>query len=905
MSTPAANTFPSEAGSIDTGIAEAERVTATVSSEEVVETGPFTATVTAQAHLGSNAAAAPDPKSGAQAPPKFLRPDFDRMPPELKSLKNWLLWAPVRVGTKWTKRPVQISDYGASSTEPRHWSSFDDAKQAYERAVARGYMELRERGTPVQQVSVGGVGFVFDGKPDADGLVFAGVDFDKVISGGEIASLAAERIKRIGSYTERSVSGGGLHVIVKARALASGIVHGGVEMYTSGRYFTMTGRAPENARIVAAPFQFGALVVELQAQIESSRNEDSATTQSSEHDTRRADYDAVGWFDKLPSERRSEVIKYAALHIANNSKLFELTRHGGNYQEYLKLTFAIARSGVGDAEAIFVEAALIAKDAEPVEELRNFFQKCASAAQPAGGITVGTMLHMAQQNGADFDKWKSLAQGGSSTDPTNDTKWPDWPDPLDFHRVPIEEAVARVNAAGFFVLTLNGDIYRIERDGGLIVQKRDGFNNLFACRDAIDGKETISAGFAWKTSRQRREYQNIGYYPGGHHCPASVYNLFQGWGIDAKQGDWSIINHHVLDVLACGDKVKADYILDWCAHMVQRPWEKPGVALVFRGRKGTGKTLLTLLVATAIGRRNALITANGKKLFGTFNWHLADKLLIGAEEAFFVGNRELNDQLKHLLTGDDIEVEQKFGQRISMKSMHRMIMTSNHDQVISASDDERRFFVCDVSEARRGDDAYFAPLVAVTKGEDDDTLAAFMYELHTRDIKNWKPERAAREVASASGDLARQKLLSLEPPLKWLLETILSHGAPTRQTAADIGYPCEQDRHLDECATSAARPDECRDEEETSIREQQRSHMLDSYRQWVKTAQVRGASDFTGAENFWASIKRLLNNEIFPGRKLFRSSGGTRMVKLPPRQEMFDGFNRLLGGKVLDADGDQ
>ena len=116
-------------------------------------------------------------------------------------------------------------------------------KQAYERAVQRGYMELREKGKPVQQVPVGGVGFVFDGQPDADGLVFAGVDFDKVISGGEIASLAQERIKRLGSYTERSVSGGGLHVIVKARPLASGITHDGVEMYTSGRYFTMTGDA--------------------------------------------------------------------------------------------------------------------------------------------------------------------------------------------------------------------------------------------------------------------------------------------------------------------------------------------------------------------------------------------------------------------------------------------------------------------------------------------------------------------------------------------------------------------------------------------------------------------------------------------------------------------------------------
>jgi putative DNA primase/helicase len=177
----------------------------------------------------------------AQAPPRFIQPDFDRMPPELKSQKNWVLWAAVWSGTKWTKRPIQTSGYGASTTNSRHWSSFDDVKQAYELAVARGYMELREKGKPLQQVPIGGVGFVFDGKPDADGLVLAGVDFDKVILEGKIAPLAKERIKRLRSYTELSVSGSGLHVIVKARPLRSGIAHDGVEMYTCGRFFTMTG----------------------------------------------------------------------------------------------------------------------------------------------------------------------------------------------------------------------------------------------------------------------------------------------------------------------------------------------------------------------------------------------------------------------------------------------------------------------------------------------------------------------------------------------------------------------------------------------------------------------------------------------------------------------------------------
>jgi hypothetical protein len=193
--------------------------------------------------------------------------------------------------------------------------------------------------------------------------------------------------------------------------------------------------------------------------------------------------------------------------------------------------------------------------------------------------------------------------------------------------------------------------------------------------------------------------------------------------------------------------------------MVQRPWEKPGVALVLKGRKGTGKTLLTQILARVIGAKNILVTADGKKLFERFNWHLADKLLIGAEEAFFAGNRELNDQLKHLLTGNEIEVEQKFGHRLIMKSMHRMIMTSNHANVIEMSEDERRFFVCDVSDKRAGEEAYFSPLWRAANGEDHSTLAAFIYELKTRDITNWKPEQGARNVAAMHH--GRLKLLAL------------------------------------------------------------------------------------------------------------------------------------------------
>ena len=108
------------------------------------------------------------------------------------------------------------------------------------------------------------------------------------------------------------------------------------------------------------------------------------------------------WFPQLPAAKQTEVVKYAVLHIANNSSLFERNQHGGNDQDYERLTIAIARSGAADAEAIFVEAASSAREQAPENDLRNFFRVYVGGNPDADGITVGTLLNIARQFGADF-----------------------------------------------------------------------------------------------------------------------------------------------------------------------------------------------------------------------------------------------------------------------------------------------------------------------------------------------------------------------------------------------------------------------------------------------------------------------------------------------------------------------
>jgi len=200
----------------------------------------------------------------AEERPKFLPPTFERMPSELTPLQNWILWAPVWNGSKWTKLPIQTSGSGASSTNPKHWSSFGEVKKAYERAVERGYIEVRQKGKPAQRLQVGGIGFVFDGLPDENGLVYAGIDFDGVLPVSKMPSYVADWLWKLPSYVEVSVSNTGLHIIVKARPLAAGVAHNGIELYTSGRFFTMTGGDQPIATLAE---EFAALAKELRDQV--------------------------------------------------------------------------------------------------------------------------------------------------------------------------------------------------------------------------------------------------------------------------------------------------------------------------------------------------------------------------------------------------------------------------------------------------------------------------------------------------------------------------------------------------------------------------------------------------------------------------------------------------------------
>lgn len=136
------------------------------------------------------------------------------IPAELRAEKAWVnVWDGSKVPMQATVRKA------ASSSNPDTWSNYIDA----EHNVQHGYYD--------------GLGYVFHDT----GVV--GIDIDDGFTDGLLNPLAADIIGRCHSYTEKSRSGRGVHVLLKGSLPFKGRNNrNGVEIYRSGRYFIMTGK---------------------------------------------------------------------------------------------------------------------------------------------------------------------------------------------------------------------------------------------------------------------------------------------------------------------------------------------------------------------------------------------------------------------------------------------------------------------------------------------------------------------------------------------------------------------------------------------------------------------------------------------------------------------------------------
>ena len=278
-----------------------------------------------------------------------------------------------------------------------------------------------------------------------------------------------------------------------------------------------------------------------------------------------------------------------------------------------------------------------------------------------------------------------------------------------------------------------------------------------------DGKlKTITWADRWLRDRDRRSFDGIEFHPDPQNAPGTsgYLNLWRGFAVQPKAGagSYTIFRDHLLNNICGGKKERFIWLWGWFAHLVQRPRERIGTAIVLRGRMGTGKTKAGEVIGSLIEDHFFLVD-EPRYITGQFNAHMASCLLLQAEEAVWAGDKAAEGRLKSLITSNIQMIEAKGIDPVRIRNYVRLIMTSNEDWVVPAGMDERRFAIFDVGDTVKEDFEYFRQMdEELDQGGRQALLADLLaFDLSTVEL---------RSIPRTDG-LLEQKIRSLNSVESW------------------------------------------------------------------------------------------------------------------------------------------
>lgn len=229
------------------------------------------------------------------------------------------------------------------------------------------------------------------------------------------------------------------------------------------------------------------------------------------------------------------------------------------------------------------------------------------------------------------------------------------------------------------------------------------FRNYFHHMPKIAKKSAGSAWLHWPGKNYKPD--GVGFYPDVKKCPPDVFNLYSGLSVTSIDADCSPYTEHLKNVICAGDNDAYQYLIGWLAHLIQKPDEKPSVAIVMKSVPGTGKGTTVKPLLEILGQYAVHINGAGQ-IAGRFNSTLANKLLIFADEVT-VRNRAEADKLKGIISESSVNLERKGIDAEPMPNFARLIFASNSSQTLLAGVGERRYLVLEPDPSKAQVKDYF------------------------------------------------------------------------------------------------------------------------------------------------------------------------------------------------------
>jgi hypothetical protein len=242
----------------------------------------------------------------------------------------------------------------------------------------------------------------------------------------------------------------------------------------------------------------------------------------------------------------------------------------------------------------------------------------------------------------------------------------------------------------------------------------------------------------WFADPNLKEYERIVFKP-KVETPDYEFNTFKGFANIPKEGGDLSSFYELLGLIANHEDAVVDYLVKWLAHIVQKPSQKTDVCIVVQGEQGVGKdTFFDVVVGGILGDTHFFSTdCPENNVFAKFNSTLEGKIVVKFEEANFQTNANNKERLKGLITGKEINIENKGLKPYPLDNIINIVMTTNKGVPVVLEETDRRYILLKASDEKRNDRAYFGQL----RKRMEENLSAFHHHLLNLDLSEFDPPR--------------------------------------------------------------------------------------------------------------------------------------------------------------------
>lgn len=310
---------------------------------------------------------------------------------------------------------------------------------------------------------------------------------------------------------------------------------------------------------------------------------------------------------------------------------------------------------------------------------------------------------------------------------------------------------------------------------------RKSFELLLANKTYSHGQTSLPLSKLWIQHRDRKEYDDVYFFPGDTPVNSRSFNLWSGFSYNPIVPSESFTSwdgqkaplsckpwlDSVYENICSKDLEIFKWVIGFIADLFQKPHRKLGVALIMRGEMGVGKGTLVFPLGKLFGSHYLPITQSSQ-LIGRFNFHLAGKVLIFVDEGGWSQDKHGAGTLRAIITEQELTLEGKHRDAASIESHAHIIAAANADFVVPTGlDDERRMAVVDVSSQHRQDREYFKPIY--------DSFTPQMLSELLWYLKQYEYDEAKIRIIPKTKALLDQKVFSLTLEAEWL-KTCLEDG---------------------------------------------------------------------------------------------------------------------------------